>query len=183
MANRESWLTAAADALWPITLLNPVPIRVSCGWPARKALVVRKRRVGECWSHEVSGDGINYLFISPYLADPVDVLATLLHEMIHATLPMKTGHKGPFARAAAAAGLIGKPTQTTAGPELTERLHGIAESLGSYSHSVLDPVQRPKQTTRLRLWECICPVKVRVASDTFSATCNECGDTFERKGG
>lgn len=37
--------------------------------------------------------------------------------------------------------------------------------------------------SRLRLWECQCerPVKVRVASDSFDATCNLCGAKFERK--
>jgi hypothetical protein len=37
--------------------------------------------------------------------------------------------------------------------------------------------------SRLRLWECGCerPVKVRVASDAFDATCNVCAQPFERK--
>jgi hypothetical protein len=38
--------------------------------------------------------------------------------------------------------------------------------------------------SRLRLWECECipkPVKVRVASDSFNATCDDCGAKFERK--
>lgn len=38
--------------------------------------------------------------------------------------------------------------------------------------------------SRLRLYECSCepkPVKVRVASDTFDATCNVCGEPFELK--
>lgn len=37
--------------------------------------------------------------------------------------------------------------------------------------------------SRLRLWECHCdkPVKVRIASDDFQATCKVCGTDFERK--
>lgn len=38
---------------------------------------------------------------------------------------------------------------------------------------------------RLRLWECQCspkPVKVRVASDDFRATCDRCGSAFEYQG-
>jgi hypothetical protein len=37
--------------------------------------------------------------------------------------------------------------------------------------------------SRLRLWECECarPVKVRIASDDFQATCNRCGTSFTRK--
>ena len=36
--------------------------------------------------------------------------------------------------------------------------------------------------SRLRLWVCKCeqPVKVRVASDDFQATCKKCGSDFER---
>jgi hypothetical protein len=37
--------------------------------------------------------------------------------------------------------------------------------------------------SRLRLWECACtpkPVKVRVASDDFQATCHRCGTAFTR---
>ena len=37
--------------------------------------------------------------------------------------------------------------------------------------------------SRLRLWQCACPkpVKVRVALDTFDATCNKCGNNFEQQ--
>lgn len=37
--------------------------------------------------------------------------------------------------------------------------------------------------SRLRLWECECdkPVKVRVASDDFRATCDVCEQAFTRK--
>lgn len=36
--------------------------------------------------------------------------------------------------------------------------------------------------SRLRLWECGCerPVKVRVASDSFAAHCDQCGEAFHR---
>ena len=36
--------------------------------------------------------------------------------------------------------------------------------------------------SRLRLWECGCerPIKVRVASDTFAAHCDHCGEAFHR---
>jgi hypothetical protein len=37
--------------------------------------------------------------------------------------------------------------------------------------------------SRMRLWECACtpkPVKVRVASDDFQATCDRCGTAFRR---
>ena len=38
------------------------------------------------------------------------------------------------------------------------------------------------ERSRLRLWLCACVpvVRVRVASDTFDATCNRCGSAFTR---
>lgn len=41
-----------------------------------------------------------------------------------------------------------------------------------------------KGSGRLRLWECACarPVKVRVASDDFRATCDRCHSPFTRQG-
>jgi hypothetical protein len=181
-ATREAWLLEATEELWPLTKLDRVPLRVACGWPARKALSRRSRRVGECWAGERQADKLAQLFVSPCLDAPAAVLATLLHEMLHAALPLGVGHKAPFARAATAAGLVGKPSATTAGPELAERLNAIAFVLGAYPHVKLDGVNgHKKQTTRLRLYECACPVKVRVASDSFDATCNDCGDAFERK--
>lgn len=42
----------------------------------------------------------------------------------------------------------------------------------------------PGSGSRLRLWECGCekPVKARVSSDNFDATCNVCGSKFIYKG-
>jgi hypothetical protein len=40
----------------------------------------------------------------------------------------------------------------------------------------------PGSGSRLRLWQCSCGVKVRVASDDFRATCERCATSFNRKG-
>jgi len=38
----------------------------------------------------------------------------------------------------------------------------------------------PGSGSRQRLWVCACPVRVRVASDDFQATCTRCGTAFTR---
>ena len=183
--NREEWLTAATVALEPILRnadLGLVDVRVSCGWPARGALARTKRRVGECWHGSMNGDGKGHIFVSPCADKPIEVLGILLHELAHAALPAKTKHNRTFAAAARRMGLDGKPTATTVGEGLGKRLHAdILPTLGPYPHQAIDTSLRPKQGTRMRLYECTCPVKVRVASDAFAATCDACGEHFTRR--
>jgi hypothetical protein len=181
--NREQWLSQAAqrlaqDILAPASLTCPT-VRVSCGFPSRSALSSKAKRIGECWDGSSCKDGTPQLFISPILADPVRVLDVLTHELIHAAIGCRHKHDKTFAKAARACGLIGKPTSTEAGPELAARLNTLAATLGPYPHAAIVPTVKPKQTTRLRLWECSCGVKVRVASDTFSAHCDDCETPFE----
>ena len=184
---REAWLLEASNLLAPILKdadLGLGDVRVSCGWPARGALARSKRRVGECWPAGLNKDGQSHVFVSPCKDDALEVLGILLHELIHAALPAKVGHKGPFTRAAKACGLEGKPTQTVVGEPLAARLNAeIIPALGLYPHVAIDTSTKPKQGTRLRLYECQCPVKVRVASDEFDATCNVCSEPFVKQGG
>lgn len=194
--NREDWLTAAAERLAPMIIAaggsKPVA-RVSCGFPSRGGMAPRHLVIGQCWPGRTvnNPDGGAQIFVSPLLADAVEVGAVLLHELIHAACPPKTGHRGLFKRIAVACGLAGKMTATVPGPELEKKLRLIASELGPYPHTPLrraggadggpqDP-EEPRQGTRLRLWECACPVKVRVASDDFRAICERCRARFENR--
>ena len=186
-STREAWLdsgTARLRGLIESHGASVPPVRVSVGWPSRLALSRRKRRVGECWPRETAGEDHAHVFVSPALVAPVDVLATLLHELCHAALPKGTGHRAPFKQLATACGLTGRMTATEPGTELAADLAALAAELGPYAHHGLDGRRDAKQSTRLRLWECRCepPVKVRVARDEFDATCNACGKLFTRKG-
>ena len=183
---REAWLVAAVTQLRPVlgdAQLVPGNIRVSCGWPARGALSPSKRRIGECWPAEQNEDGYSHVFVSPLLAEPISVVGTLLHELIHASLPAKCKHNKRFAKAALSCGLEGKPTATSVGGKLAERINArILPTLGDYPHQSIDAKPKPKQGTRLRLYECECipdkeqgiTNKVRVASDNWQATCGRC---------
>jgi hypothetical protein len=157
---RETWLTDAA-ALIVDQLLTPLltteqlkglKYRVSIG------NTQSKKAVGECWHSSASADKTNEIFISPARSNSVEILATLLHEIIHAADDLASGHKGFFASTAKAAGLTGKMTSTTAGPELTTTLNAIISVLGDIPHAILDPTLsgKTKQKNRQRLIQCDC---------------------------
>ena len=48
------------------------------------------------------------MFVSPYLADAIEVAAVLVHELIHVFDNCRNGHKGPFRKIAKKIGLEGK---------------------------------------------------------------------------
>lgn len=182
-ATREAWLEAAVTSLnGPVFAeagvdCAAVRVRPSVGFPrgSRKA-------IGQCWDGSLSADTRPHLFISPVLADPVEVLATLAHELTHAVVGTEHKHKGPFGKVARAIGLEGKLTATVAGDALRAKLKAIAEELGDYPHAALVPNDKARKPgSRLRLWVCECeePVKVRVAKDDFDATCNLCNMNFK----
>lgn len=159
--NREQYLTQAANMIyWDI--INPVAVApegqvwsVSCGFPSRNALSNYRRRVGECWPAEASGDGkTRHIFITPLLSELIDgygdgVLPTLVHELVHVVSTEK-GHRGEFRRVALAVGLEGKMTASVAGNVLCQKLGGIINQLGEYPHVSLAAQGRErKQTTRM----------------------------------
>lgn len=171
MMNREQWLQAAVAALRPIFLGQhfTVPeLYVSCGFPSKNALGKQKRSIGECWSGLCSADNKPQLFISPLLALPATeqgVLATLVHEMVHATIGTEAAHGPKFRAAMKKIGLTGKPTATVAGELLIVKLEEVAATLGEYPHSELKIIkERKKQTTRMHKAECPgCGYTVRLS--------------------
>jgi len=147
---REQWLHLAAARLAAAFKKEGKPLpetyRISCGLAGGR---IGGKRLGECWSDAASKDGCREIFISPEADDPVAVLAILVHELCHAALPFGVGHKRPFRTLATALGLTGRMTATTAGPELTERLNALVESIGPYPHASLMATERKKEGTRL----------------------------------
>lgn len=185
-ATREAWLTAAVTALTPpLTALGASvpPVRVSVGFPGGRG---RKNAViGQCWAAEAATDKVAQVFISPTIVDPVQVLATLLHELIHAVDGNKSGHKGQFARIARAVGLTGKMTATVPGEVLTASLTAVLDGLGAFPHAALRPgaegAHKPQGTRMLKVQ---CPADgytVRTTAkwlDVGLPTC-PCGETME----
>jgi hypothetical protein len=139
---REQWLNriaehAAKEIFKPAGYKVPKNIRYTCGFPSKGALAMRTQRIGECWSDSASGDNTFEISVSPVIADGLRAADILVHEMVHATVGLKAGHKGPFRKCAEAVGLRGKMTATVAGEELKAKLGAIIEKVGQYPHAGL----------------------------------------------
>lgn len=153
---REGWLNAAARALAYLFEENGhelPPMRFSCSLPSGG---VRSATIGQCWyGAEHTEDGITQIMVSPRLADPIDVLSTLTHEITHAVLPVGVQHGPPFTRLGKRIGLEGAGKSMGAGPALREVLADVARQLGPYPHGAIKVGAAKKQTTRqLKL---VCP--------------------------
>jgi hypothetical protein len=104
--------------------------------------------------------------VSPILANPVEVGAVLVHELVHAAVATP-GHREPSRSLALKMGLLGPMRSTTASPALRERLNALSQQLGPYPHATLGtpsnatmdapldvPSWKPQGT---RLLRCACP--------------------------
>jgi hypothetical protein len=162
-ATREAWLIAAAELLTePLNAAGEEvpPFRVSVGFPGGSSN--RKKTIGQCWPTTSAADGIAQIFISPIRGEEstVDVLGTLLHEMVHAVDDCSSGHRGEFARIAKAVGFNGKLTQSgNRTEELNTLLAEVGEQVGPFPHAAISQGARgseePKaQTNRQLKIEC-----------------------------
>lgn len=139
LPTREAWLLGLTNALRPHFARHeaaiPKTVRVSVGWPSRNGTALRSRRIGECWY--TSADGKPQVFISPTLDHPLLVAATLVHELVHATLGSGAGHGPAFRKVAVRVGLAGPMRTTHASAELERLLVKHLITLGPYPHSAL----------------------------------------------
>lgn len=158
----------------------------------------------ECWikpSPEVDA----VILVGPQeWTDARNVLAVLTHEMIHAGFPQQVAHGEPFLHVADMIGLLGGVVADTPNDALTERLNAVRDSLPPFpgvplpktppggvpgdAYIVPEPKRdetpapkRKPQKGRMRLFECICGVKVRAGRDELIATCGLCNQPFERQ--
>lgn len=189
--NREQWLSGCVEAFRPWfvdaaqslhTPLLPSYLHVSCGWPSEHALSRSARVIGQCFITGVSKGRVNEIFISPWLDNPVDVAATLLHECIHAADNCQHGHSQKvFGQLARHFGLDGELTSTHPSDELVVRLNCIARQLGSYPHSTLDAAQLglpPLDPSKIK-FRCPKPGRIRKQSTRLlKLACPECGYTI-----
>jgi predicted RNA-binding Zn-ribbon protein involved in translation (DUF1610 family) len=186
---REAWMLAAVPAL--VELITKaggpefiVPL-VSVGFPYRaRGSKKGGKAIGQCWT--IPGDKGSHVFVHPCLDEPVRVLDVLLHELIHASVGLKCGHRGRFKHVATQVGLVGEMTATVAGEALEATLKGLAEDLGAFPHRKLDPTEATgagnpkKQGTRMRKYTCPhCGQIIRAACDDLEATCKACTDDAE----
>ena len=134
---REQWLMQAVDHLAPLfeKAGYAVPIvKVSIGFPSTGS---KGRHLGQCWSTKWAVDGVNQIFIAPHLPTPLDVLDTLVHELVHAVDNCESGHGEKFKKIAIDVGLKGPMRSAGAGEWLKQDLIKIAEKLGTLPHGRL----------------------------------------------
>jgi hypothetical protein len=180
--NREGWLTAFAEAIAPVIKQrtgHTVPmdrVRLSCSFPRTRATPNKSGSFhsGMCMHGDSHKSGLHELLINPIVADLVTpdkrgIAETVIHELLHASLDKGVGHKAPFARAAKAMGLEGRPTSTTLGPELEKIVQGIVDKIGPYPHKALDGEWGRKQTTRLRKVMCTDCGYINEAGNGYTA--------------
>jgi len=156
---REAWLNKVADEhLWPLIAdhdgARAPKVRISVGFP--KGSHGGRKSIGQCWPEHASGDKTFEIFISPILA-PYDAVSTLLHELIHASVGLKAGHRGPFKRLAVAVGLEGKMTATVAGKELGLKIGRWLKALPKYPHAPMNDGAGAPGKQGPRLIKCECP--------------------------
>ena len=137
ITTREIWLEAAILEIAPIFAKAgyAIPVcKVSCGFTSTG---VRSGHIGQCWSKKSSSDGVNQIFISPALEDPLEVLDTLVHELVHAVDDCQHKHGKEFKKISKNLGMVGPMRSAGAGPELMKKLKVVANNLGQYPHSRL----------------------------------------------
>ena len=135
---RELWLHNAVDLVSPIFKNKgyTIPkVQVSCGFPSTGN---KSKHVGQCWGKSSTNDGTNQLFISPVLDESVQVLDTLVHELVHAVDDCMHHHGPEFKKIATDVGLQGLMREASAGPWLLEQLTAISRQLGKYPHSKIN---------------------------------------------
>lgn len=94
----EVWLNEAVELMRPKFAeagYEIPPVHLSVGFSSAGYRVNSKRYTkGMCYIRNMDKDGINQIFIAPILDEPIDVLATLAHELVHAIDDCKHSH-GP----------------------------------------------------------------------------------------
>jgi hypothetical protein len=185
---REQWLNECAIELVPLIVdasgKEMGNFRISCGYPSRNALSLKRRVVGQCFNSVVSVSGYHELFISPLLDDDMDVAGTIAHELVHANVGTEHGHRKPFIRVVRAIGLDGKPTATVPGELFKKEATAILKKLGPYPHDRLTPSAKHKaQPTRLIKAGCAeCGYVIRVTQKWIEKglpICPMCNEVFE----
>jgi hypothetical protein len=177
--NREAWLRAAY-ALVRKELIPTAPATVAISWsfPSKGGTKASRRTIGECHykgGSAVEVEGGRVILISPTLQEPFALIEVLVHEMVHAALPMGCGHRAKFSRLAKSIGLLKPWTATTAGPELTKKIKGWLKRLPKWpgGHLVIQHTQKNRQLKAT--CECEPARIIRGSSKLFEAGEIFCG--------
>jgi len=165
--SRENYLIQATDIMRK-SLFKPkgykVPkVELSISWATRGN---RNRKgdaktLGQCFPKQMHAGGINQIVITPNydgstIKGSLDILGTLVHELVHAVDNCVSGHGQAFKKCALAVGLTMPMRSTGETEELKEYLRkNIIDKLGLFPHKKVT-LSGKKQTTRNIKVECNC---------------------------
>jgi hypothetical protein len=155
--NREQWLDAAVDLFREhfkqAGIKLPKKIQASVGWPS---FAMKSAVIAESWPKKVSKDNTSHIFISPKLSDPVEVLSTLAHELVHVSLDCEGGHMHDFQKRARAIGLQSPWVSPNGTWEFIVKMGDWSVQLGKYPHSGFkqrsDAYGKPATTYLIKIW-------------------------------
>jgi hypothetical protein len=129
--SRKEWLLDAIFILqadFQHTIPLPEHIEILDCWPDDIEIDERKN----CWGSCNTDADHPCIFISPALSDSIEVLETLVHELVHASVGCIHFHDLLFQIPASCIGLEGPLDATYAGEKLLVRLGEIVNMLGMY---------------------------------------------------
>lgn len=130
-SERDKWLSQAGGSLrWYVECHGielPAKVCVRVGMPTTYSSY--GPTIGECFT---ANGRAPLIVVSSQLDDPVQVLAVLLHELVHAADPNGGGHGRWFRQRARRLGLVGPAAATRPGSQLTNHLHSIIRVAGPY---------------------------------------------------
>ena len=161
----------------------PDKIRVSVGFPSRRALATKNRVIGQCWAGAASEDGVPMILVSPVLKDGLTAAGVLLHELVHAVVGPKEGHKGKFVALAKEVGLVKPWLSALPSDDTNLVLTDIITRVGEFPHAALVPkadgAEGPKKQTarmlKVTCGVCTCPIRMtKIWIDKGLPTCG-CG--------
>jgi len=174
-AEMKTWVTGSRDGQ---EYLDPF---ISVGFP-KGSRGSASHAIGQCHDKSMSGDKERaHIFIIPTMTNPVDILAVLMHELVHASVGNKCGHRGPFKHCAVDVGLEGPMTATVPGELLKLRLELLSHDLGEYPHPGLKTAPRGSKGSRLLKVYCLgCGCIIRITQKWLDLVGEPtCGCGFE----
>ena len=183
--NREAWLTQAvellkSDVFKPAGIDVHKKIRVSVGFMKNGATKrnAHKHTLGQCCPNSWNKDGVNEIILNIDRDEPLEMLATLTHEIIHAVDNNVNGHNHVFAGYCNKVGLEGIPTSTVAGKRLNGILKRISKKLGKFPGKALVVPHNPADTRNIKLTCdegcCVEPLVLRASASQLLDFVNRC---------
>ena len=153
---REEWLNVASilllDELGGVCSIRAdLDVKISVGFAPNTKTNSRVR--GVCFSRAASESRLNEIYISPVINDTLDVLAVLLHELIHAIDDCVSGHQGEFSKRSRAMGFLPPLTSSRPNAQLLEKLQAVKTAIGDFPHAKIAMHGFKQESRSLK---CVC---------------------------